>query len=154
MDTPRTGAKWVSHQFVGELAAESDEFGRAARLGTTKRRNDARTDVDRRCLEPSQNFARLVPETISRRRPGGYVLSRALKLLWSADSGQNRAQASWIHRLQKIRCPCVESAQSCILARSHHDDCWGRAPHLEVQYSRPPVLFLFPFAAFSGHSRF
>ncbi len=129
MDAPGTGAKWVSHHFVGELAAQSDEFGRPAGLGTTKRRNNSGTELDRRCFEPSENFARLTPETVSRRRPGGYVLSGALKLLLSADSGQNRAQASRIHRLQKIRRrPCVQTAQSSILARSHDDDCCCRAP--------------------------
>src|SRR5690348_3342621 len=103
MDTPRTGAKWISDHSVGEIAAQSDEFARPGRVGATKRGQHAGTDLDRRSLEPSQGFTYLAPEPmLSRRGPGGHVLSGALKLPLSADSGQNRAQASWIHRLQKI----------------------------------------------------
>ena len=71
MDTPRTGVKWISDHSVGEIAAQSDEFARPGRVGATKRGQHAGTDLDRRCLEPSEGFAYLAPEPIipSRVRP-------------------------------------------------------------------------------------
>jgi hypothetical protein len=121
MDTPRTGAKWISDHFVGEIAAQSDEFARPARLGTTRRGRYAGTDLDRRSLEPSQGFTYLAPEPmLSRRGPGGHVLSGALKLpivggLWpesragKLDSPASEDRPPPLRREHSKLHPCTQS---------------------------------------------